>query len=83
MVAQHILWNHANHIYVEAGKRQTVNAFINGEQKDLWNQSINNELGRLAQGNNAGVRANDYIDFIHHRDVPNDRNITYANFVCN
>ena len=39
------------------------------------------ELGRLTQGNDAGVKFNDRFDFIHQRDVQNDRKVTYVNFV--
>ena len=46
-----------------------------------WSQIMSNELGGLAQGNNAGFKANGCVDFIHHWDVPNDRKFTYANFV--
>ena len=80
-MAQHIFQHHSNHIYDEAGKFQTVDTLINGEQKDLWNQIMSNELGRLAQGNDAGVKSNDCIDFIHNWDVPNYRKATYENFV--
>ena len=43
---------------------------------------MSNELGRLAQGNDVGVKENDWVDLIHHQDVPNDGKVTYANFVC-
>ena len=43
---------------------------------------MSNELGIFAQGNDAGVKSKDCVDFIHHQDIPNDRNPTYANFVC-
>ena len=81
MVAQHIFQHHANQIYDEAGKLQIVYTLINGEQKYLWNQSTSNELVISAQGNDAGVKANDCVDFIHHQDVTNDRKVTYENFV--
>ena len=60
-----------------------MDALINGEQKDLWNKSMSNELGGLAQRNYVGVKANNCVDFIHHQDVANDRKVAYANFVCN
>ena len=53
-----------------------------GEKKDPWNQIISNELGRLAQGNNALIKDNDCVNFTHPQDVPNDRKVTYAKFVC-
>ena len=47
----------------------------------MWKQSLNNEWGRLAQGNTNGVRHTDTIDFIHKHEVPKDRDVTYATFV--
>ena len=29
-----------------------------------------------------GFKSNDCGDFIHHRDVPNDRKVIYAKFMC-
>ena len=52
-----------------------------GGKKDPWTQIISNELGRLAQGNDAEITSNDCFDFIHHWYVPNDRKVTYTNFV--
>ena len=83
LVAQHIFQNHANHIYVKAVKRQKVDTLINGEQNNLWSQSMSNELIRIAQGENVGVKTNDYFDFIYHWDFPDNRKVAYANFVCN
>ena len=50
--------------------------------KNLLTQSMSNEMGRLSQGNDVGVKANDCVYFIHHQYFPNNRNITYENFVC-
>ena len=79
LVAQHIFQHLSNHIYNESVKRQTVDTIINWEQRYLWNQSMSNELGILSQGNDTGVKANNCVDFIHHRDLPNDIKVTYAN----
>ena len=43
---------------------------------------MSNELGRLSQGNYAGFKANDRVNFINNRDFPNDRKVNYAIFVC-
>ena len=42
---------------------------------------MSNKLVILAQGNNTIVKANNCVDFIHHPYVPNDRKVTYENFV--
>ena len=43
---------------------------------------MSNELGRLTQWNNHGVKATDTMDFIKQEDVPKNSKVTYANFVC-
>ena len=43
---------------------------------------MSNELGRLEQGNDAGVKANNCVKFIHHRYVTNNRKFAYENFLC-
>lgn len=60
----------------------TIDALINGKDKNIWNQSLSNEYGRLAQGNDAGVKGSDTIEFIRHTEVPTNKKVTYANFVC-
>ena len=42
---------------------------------------MSNEIGRLAQGNDHGVTSIDTIDSIHKREVPQGRDIMYANFI--
>ncbi len=72
-----------NHIYNEkTGKRETIDSLLNSPTRDVWIRAISNEWGRLAQGNNEGVVYQDAIDFISKNDVPKDRDITYAQFVC-
>ena len=43
---------------------------------------MSNELGRLVQGNDAGVQSTDCMEFIYKHEVPDGRKVTYANFVC-
>jgi len=72
-----------NHIYNEkTGKTQTIDSLLNNPTRDVWIRALSNEWGRLAQGNNEGVVYQDAIDFISKNDVPKDRDITYAQFVC-
>ena len=40
-------------------------------------------MGRLAQGNQHGVKATDTLDFIQQSEVPFRQPITYASFICN
>ena len=46
-----------------------------------WLQSLSNEWGRLAHGNDKGVHFNDAIEFVSQNDVPKDRAVTYATYV--
>ena len=50
-------------------------------QKGIWTQSLSNEWGRLAQGNDNGVRSTDTIEFIFKYEVPKDSDVTYATYV--
>lgn len=77
------LYPTANHIYNEVtGKRETIDSLLNGPRSDVWSQALSNEWGRLAQGNDAGVVFQDAIKFIPQSEVPRDRDVTYAQFVC-
>ena len=78
-----MLFPSCNHIYNEEnGKRETIDSLLKGNKKDVWEKALSNEWGRLAQGNKYGVQAQDAIDFIFKKDVPSDRDITYAQFIC-
>ena len=48
----------------------------------VWVPALENELGRLSQNFKDMVRAQDAMDFINYSDVPQDRKVTYVNFVC-
>ena len=75
--------NHlANHIFDPSGKKQTLDSLLQGPTKAIWQRSASNEFGRLAQGNNHGVKGTNTIQFISKQDLPPDQKITYATFVC-
>ena len=48
----------------------------------MWERTLINEWGRLAQGNKFRVIATDTIEFITKNEIPQGRAITYASFVC-
>ena len=59
LVAQHLFqptnYFSASHIYNASGKKQTLDALLNGEFGDVrWRPALSNEWGRLAQGNTNG-----------------------------
>ena len=71
-----------NHIYNKVtGKRETADSLLNGEDREVWNRSVSNELGRLAQGNKYGVKLTDTIEFIAGSQVPSNQTVTYAQMV--
>jgi hypothetical protein len=47
-----------------------------------WQLSAANEFGRLAQGVGGRVQGTNTITFIHHHEMPSDRQATYPRFVC-
>ena len=72
-----------NHIYDVNGKKQSLEKVINGKDSEIkWFPALSNEWGRLAQGNDKGVESTNTIKFISYSDVPADRKVTYASFVC-
>ena len=72
-----------NHIYDTKGQKQSIDALINGpDALTKWLPALSNEWGRLAQGNDAGVEATNTINFVAFSEVPVDKKVTYASFVC-
>ena len=59
-----------------------MESLLRGENKLLWDRSLSNEFGRLAQGNKYDVVATDIIEFIFSHEVPSNKGVTYASFVC-
>ena len=68
LLAQHMPQptNFINHMYnEETGKKETIRSLLNGKDTKIWTKSTSNEWGRLARGNDAGVKYTDTIDFIN------------------
>ena len=70
LVTEHIFKPRVNHIYRPDGKKETIDTLLQGSDRTIWNQSLSNEWGRLAQGNDHGVVATNTIDFIHRHEIP-------------
>jgi hypothetical protein len=57
---------------------------LNGPDQTLWLRSMANDLGWLAQGvsttrpGDQRVAGTNTIFFVHKRDVPKDRKVTYC-----
>jgi len=71
-----------NHIFDAYGKKETINSLLSGPDSVIWNKSVSNEFGRLAQGNDTGIIGTDTIHFIHKSEVPIGKVVTYGNFIC-
>ena len=70
-----------NHICNKEGKKETIDSLLSGHHKNIWNDSLSNEWGRLAQGNDAGVNGTNTIMFAPRTEVPEDKNVTHATMV--
>ena len=72
-----------NHIYDSNGKRMSLDALLRSpDATHKWTPALSNEWGRLALGNDAGVKYYDVIEFIFHHEIPADKKITYVGFVA-
>ena len=82
------IFHQANHIYDSSGKKIKIEHLLQGKQnmqgesKDVWNNGMCNELGRIAQGNSKGVTTQNCCEYIHHHEVPKHKKCTYANFIA-
>ena len=71
-----------NHIYNQEGQKQTIQHLLQSDKKERWSKALSNEFGRLTQGNIHGVNFTDTMEFIFKKDVPKNKKVTYASFVC-
>ena len=70
------------HLYKKLGKKETINTLLAGPHNSTWWTALANDLGRLTNGVHGCVCATNTIRFILQSDIPSDRHITYANFIC-
>ena len=83
LLANHLFTQSLNHMYHPVdGHKMSLDELLTGDMKDTWVTSLSNEIGRLTQGNTHGVRWTNTMEFIFRHEVPDDRKVTYANFVC-
>ena len=86
LASRHLLSQHLTHqinaIYDSSGKKLTLSKLLHGPNKLVWNKALSNEIGRLTQGNDFGIKFTDCMTFIHHSQIPVGKKVTYANFVC-
>ena len=53
-----------NYIYDDNRKNETIDSLLSSKNKHIWQCSLSNEWGCLAQGNDAGINGTDTIVFI-------------------
>lgn len=70
-----------NHIFTSDGTKESIDSLLKGPTAEICQQSLTNELGRLAQGIGS-ITGNDCVDFIHKSEVLPNKKVTYANMVC-
>ena len=70
------------HLYNKLGKKETIDSLLTGSHSATSLTALTNELGRLTNGVHGCVCATNTIRFILQSDIPSDRHITYANFIC-
>ena len=81
--ADMFLYPSMNHIYNDTtGKRETIDSLRASVNGSVWERALSNEWGRLADGNKYNVWATNTIEFIFRHEVPANRDVTYASFVC-
>lgn len=67
----------------DTGKTLGYRELMQGNKtKVKWNRSSANEFGRLAQGVGGRIKGTNTIFFIRKDEVPSNKTVTYARFVC-
>ena len=71
------------HIFYPKGNKMSIDNLISDPiMARVWQPALDNELSRLSQGFKKRVNTQDAMDFIAYSDIPKDRKVTYANFIC-
>ena len=50
--------------------------------REVWEKSSANEFGRIMKGLKRGIQGTDIMKFIQKHEVPYNKKVTYARFVC-
>ena len=64
------------------GQDQEYRHLIKGDDKDTWETSFANELGRLAQGVGNQIEGTNTINMKQKSAVPKNKKVTYGRLVC-
>ena len=83
LLDQHYCKQVLNHIFDVNGKRQSIDKLLRSDDAETkWCSALSNEWGQLSQRNDSGVEFTNIIQFISYDQVPKNRKVTYANYVC-
>ena len=64
-----------------AGSKLSLDKILGGEHGGTrWKPALDNEWGRLTQGNDTGVAATYTIQFFDYQSFPKENKVTYAYF---
>ena len=86
--SQHLVANyifnfpHAFNIYNKQEETEYIDTLLLGKDSYTWWKAVGNEHGRLANGIDNQLRANNTIEFFKKEEVSAGRTVTYAHFVC-
>ena len=76
---------HTCNAVIEPGTRNVLEYWhlVKGPEKRTWIKSLENNLGRLAQGIGKRIpRVTNTIFFVKHLDVPTNRKVSYVRIVA-
>ena len=70
------------HMFDDLGNKLNIDKLIKGPNAETWLQSLDNELGRLADGIPNKINGTNTIAFIKKNTIPSNKQVTYSNMVC-
>ena len=76
---------HCGHVFhPNTGKKQSLKGLMMDStgEADIWTTACANEFGRLMNGVGGRVKGTNTMRVIAKSNIPADRKVTYANFVC-
>ena len=52
------------------------------DTREVWENSSTNEFFRTVKGLKRGIQGTETMEFIQKHEVPYDKKVTYARFIC-
>ena len=76
-----LLRNSINAVMQESGELLEYRQLIKGPDASIWKRSLANDIGRLAQGVGGCIEGTNTFEFVHWKDIPKHKIVTYARIV--